>query len=120
MLLYILDDDITELAFWADTIRRLNPEITFELFSDCSAFKASFIAKQPDACILDMILPFHPGTEVCAWLKEVAEHVPVFVNTCLEGDEYKILAERCHATYMCKHTMTFEERLEVVVNGCKS
>lgn len=120
MLLYILDDDTIELAFWAETLRTKHPEFRFELFTDCGAFKSSVIKTPPAACVIDMIMPYHPGTEVCEWLQHNAGDVPVFFNTSLAGDEYQVLADKCHATYMCKTKMSFSERLEVVVNGCKS
>ena len=120
MLLYILDDDTIELAFWAETIRLNRPDISFELFTDCNLFQ-SYVHKQlPDACIIDMIMPYHPGTEVCEWLQRNAGEIPIFFNTSLDGDEYQVLADKCHATYMCKTKTSFYERLEVVVNGCKS
>lgn len=120
MLLYILDDDPTELAFWAETIKREHPAMQFELFTDFSLFKGYLLKQLPDACVIDMIMSYHPGTEVCAWLQANAPHTPVFFNTSLSGDEYQVLADKCHATYMCKTKMSFSERLEVVVNGGKS
>lgn len=120
MLLYILDDDITELAFWAETLRVNYPDVTVELFRDCGSFKSCVLSTPPDACVIDMIMPYHPGTEICAWLQTVNTSIKIFINTSLEGDEFEILANSCKAKYMCKSKLSFNERAEVVVNGCKS
>lgn len=120
MKLYLLDDDIIELALWAELIRTSHPEIEYQLFTDCCLLQAAVIKNPPDACVLDLIMPFHPGTEICKWITEHHTSVKVFFNTALDGDEYHVLADSCNATYMCKTTMEFPERLEVVVNGCKS
>ena len=120
MLLYILDDDMIELAIWSETLKKHHPDVQVELFTDCGLFRSYVQQRAPDACVLDMIMPYHTGTEICEWMQQYAGQVQVFFNTSLEGDEYQVLAEACHATYMCKTKMSVSERLEVVVNGCKS
>lgn len=119
MTIYFLDDDRIELAMWADIIRRSGLDIKFQLFTDCGAFKSVVFKNPPDICIIDYVMPFHPGTEVCNWIRELYPNIQVYICSGLTGDEYKILAESCGAKFISKN-IPFNERLEVVYNGCKS
>lgn len=118
MKFYILDDDRIELALWADIINRSGYDIEFELFSECDMFKAMVFKNKPDVCILDYVMPFHPGTEVCKWIKEFFPEIDIYICSGLKGEEYKLLAEACGAAFISKD-IKFKERLEVVYNGCK-
>jgi len=119
MLVYIVDDDVTELMLWSVTTYRFHKDVTCELFRDCDQFKAAVLLNPPDAVVIDLIMPFNPGMDVCNWVHEHSDNTKVFFNTGLEGDEYKVLADVCKATYLCK-TTKLRDRLEVVANGCRS
>ena len=119
MILYILDDDKVELAMWANTINSSGLDVEFQLFSECGSFKAAVFKKEPDVCVIDFVMPFHPGTEVCNWVKETYPNVKLYICSWLTGEEYDILAASCGAEFISKE-VPFNDRLEVVYNGCKS
>lgn len=119
MTIYILDDDRIELAMWSGAITRSGLDIDLQLFCGCDSFKAAVFKNPPDACVVDFVMPFHPGTEVCKWIKELFPDVKVYICSGLVGEEYQLLAEACGATFISKK-IPFNERLEVVYNGCRS
>lgn len=119
MTIYLLDDDELELGMWEYCIQRNAPEYFCQTFTSADKFKEAVELFPPKIAIIDFIIPFTDGTEICRWLRDNHPDVQTYVNTSLVGDEYEILAERCSATYLSKN-MKFEERLEVVKNGCRS
>ena len=119
MTIYILDDDRIELAMWADIVKRSGLNIKVQLFSDCGSFKAAVFKRSPDVCVVDYVMPFHPGTEVCNWIKELYPDIRLYICSGLVGEEYALLAQSCGATFISKD-VPFNDRLEVVYNGCKS
>lgn len=118
MIIYILDDDKTELAAW-HSIAQSFDDLKVELFDNSAVFKSYVFKQAPDICIIDYVMPFHPGTEVCKWIRELYPNIQVYICSGLVGDEYKVLAESCGAKFISKN-IPFNERLEVVYNGCKS
>lgn len=121
MILYILDDDPTELSLWNWVFNDLySDKCVLASFDNFDKFKKAFTKQVPDICVIDFIMPFHSGTEVCKWVRENHPEVRLYVNTSLIEDEYQVLSERLGATFLSKEKMTIEERLEVIANGCKS
>lgn len=120
MKLYILDDDTIELAIWRYALTDSYPSWDIQLFDRADAFRAYVFKHPPDAVVVDLVMPFHPGTEVCAWVRDQFPQVKIYINTSMEGDEYPVLASAYGATYLCKTTLTVDQRLEVIANGCKS
>jgi hypothetical protein len=53
------------------------------------------------------------------WVSDNYPSVKLFINTLYTGEEYKILAKSFNVTYMTK-IKSFEEKLEVILNGCRS
>lgn len=119
MLIYMLDDDITELALWQIAMNNYN-DVKIELFQCARKFKDRVLEKMPDACIIDFVLPYDPGHEVCKFVRSISNDTKIFVNTGLLGDEYNVLANTCSAVYMCKCEMKLEDRVEAVINDCRS
>ena len=120
MTLYILDDDTIELAIWRYALTDNHPSWDIQLFDKADAFRSYVFKHPPDAVVIDLVMPFHPGTEVCAWVKATFPDIKIYINTSLEGDEYPVLAKSYNAVYLSKTTMSVDQRLEVIANGCKS
>lgn len=119
MIVYVLDDEPLELATWEIAINRLFPDWKCKTFFTFDTLLTAINEEAPDCCVVDLIMPYHPGTEVCHDVREKYPNIKVFINTYECGEEYKILAHACDATYMSK-TTPFDERLEVILNACKS
>lgn len=119
MTVFILDDDRIELAMWYQSLLKSLPCCKIYLYTDALEFMKSVAVYTPDVAIVDFVLNLQSGADVCKWLHEFYPGVEVYANTGLTGDEYKILAERCHAKYLCKNIKLIE-RVEEVANGCRS
>lgn len=116
MIIYILDDDKTELFLWKHAIPEKRPNWAIRTFETAKDFKAACTQETPNIAILDLVLNLENGVDVCKWLIKNYPEVTTYVNTSMDGDEFKILAERCGANYLCKSTH-FNERLKVIING---
>jgi len=119
MTIFVLDDDRIELAMWYQNLIRLVPSALVYLYTDSYEFRRAVSIYTPDAAVVDFVLNLQSGADVCKWLREFYPRVRVYANTGLTGDEYRILAERCSATYLCKN-IELLERVEEVANGCRS
>lgn len=120
MLIYVLDDEAIELAIWEIVLERHSKEdLSCKTFFNFDDFQNAFSEQVPDCCVIDLVIPYHPGTEVCKWVTTNYPSVKLFINTSDTGEEYRILSESCNAIYLTK-IEPFEERLEVIVNVCKS
>jgi DNA-binding response OmpR family regulator len=118
MLIYLLDDDSIELSIWSVYCSNQS-DIKCIPFDDADLFMEYIAYIQPDAAVIDFVMPFLPGTEVCKWVLDNCPNIKTFINTGLTGGEFEILATSCHATYLSK-MLPISERLEVIRNGCKS
>lgn len=120
MTIFVLDDEAIELAIWEIIIER-----NFKNTCKCRTFFTfdeliiAFNEEVPDCCVIDLVIPYHPGTEVCKWVSDNYPSVKLFINTSDTGEEYKILSESYNAVYLTKID-SFEKRLGVIVNACKS
>lgn len=122
LLVYAIDDSKFQLDILKSGVKKFKDEdytISLSVFSTFLDLQIAMSEKVPDCCIVDLIMPYHPGTEVCHDVREKYPNIKVFINTYECGEEYKILAHACDATYMSK-TTPFDERLEVILNACKS
>lgn len=119
MTVYFVDDDPLELELWNITINNSNYNWNVFTFTKAADMMAQMPQIVPDVIVVDYVMPFMPGTEVCKWLHENYPQVRVFVNTSLEGEEYEILAKLCNAIFMSKKK-SFEERVGVIANGYES
>ena len=119
MRIYVLDDEPIELATREIAINRHYPTWECAIFFTYDDLLKAIEEKEPDCCVIDLIMPYHPGTEVCEEVRKKHPNIKTFINTYECGEEYKILAEACSAIYLSK-TMPFEDRLEVILDACKS
>lgn len=117
MLIYCLDDDELELSFWEIILTNSKPEWKVKSFNNTEAFMCELADTPPDVAIVDLVMPYADGVAVCRAMQTYYPDISVFINTGLSGDEFRVLADRCSATYMNKNTK-FEERLQVIINGC--
>lgn len=116
MIVYILDDDRIELNFWKYNLSEQRSDWAVRTFETASEFKAACVQTPPNIAILDLVLNLENGVDVCKWLTKSYPEVKTYINTSMDGDEFKILAERCGANYLCKST-NFNERVKVIING---
>ena len=92
MTLYVLDDDQLETEFWLQTVRWERPEWICIAFTDHDEFKEAVMYSPPDVVVLDMVMPFETGPDVCQWLREHKPEVKVAFSTMLDGPEYRVLS----------------------------
>jgi len=115
LLIYVIDDDNTELTLWAHFLRRCTRSTgrTFSKFSDLQfAFKQAI----PDVVVVDYVMPQVNGLDICYWLMDNYPNVTRYINTMMIGDEYKILAELCGAGYISK-VATIQNRIGEICDG---
>ncbi len=116
MLIYVLDDEPIERNCWQF---QEDAECNIQTFGEFTDFQAAMQTITPDAVVIDLVMPLHPGTEVCEWLLNNFPDVPRFVCSGLDHPKYEIFAKYgCKATFIPKST-AFPDRLEVI-RGCKS
>ena len=119
MILYVLDDDYTETALWRTLCHTHYPSICVRTFNNPKDFIEAIAFAPPSGAVIDLVIPFYTGSDICKWIHENYPSVSLYVNTGLQGDEFKVLAEICGAEFLSKSTPILE-RIEVVANGCKS
>jgi two-component system, OmpR family, response regulator len=80
--------------------RKFAPEIA----RDGGQAQSSFVMRQPDAVLLDLILPNGvSGFEVCERMKRENRNVPVIIVTAIDRDDSRDLARRVGAdAYLTK------------------
>ena len=68
-------------------------------YSDPEVFLSEVKTVQPDLVLLDLIMPYICGADVCIMLKAdpETENIPVVFCTGMQGEEYRILTEQCGA-----------------------
>jgi DNA-binding NtrC family response regulator len=116
MTIYFLDDDRIELEIWKYQLEAY-PKLNFKMFTDPNQFKEAVTENPPDVVVIDLVMPLVSGDKVAKWVRSHYPQVRVYINTSLDGEEYKILSERsCKATFMSKNT-DLKERIEVIANG---
>jgi len=76
---YVVDDDSN--ARMLVEIALSEEELELEIFENGSEFKARCIDELPNLAIVDVQLPDVMGTELCRWLKDGEEFVPVMLLT---------------------------------------
>lgn len=115
-VIYVLDDDLVELELWQANATKF--PVSLSIFSDALKFRLAVIDQPPDIAVIDLVMPFEPGTEVCRWVRECYPEIDVVICTGCDGDQFNVLAQQCGARYMSKQ-MKHTERLEVLTNVCK-
>ncbi|HVJ67056.1 MAG TPA: response regulator [Caulifigura sp.] len=92
----IVEDDREQ----ADALRNVLTSKRFapEIARDGGQAHSSFVMRQPDAVLLDLILPNGvTGFEVCERMKRENRNVPVIIVTEIDRDDSRDLALRCGA-----------------------
>ena len=106
-MIYIIDDDKTELACW----NSLAPE--FETFNNFDALKAALKEEVPDMVVIDYVMPIHSGIEVNQYIKNNYPTVKRVICSGMTDPEFQLLAESTGAKFISKE-LEFNDRLEVL------
>jgi CheY-like chemotaxis protein len=96
MKIACVDDSHSILDCYRLTLRSDHEVVTY---SDPEVFLEEVRHIQPDLVLLDLIMPYICGADVCIMLKADPEtkNIPVVFCTGMQGEEYQILTEKCGA-----------------------
>ncbi|MBD2122295.1 ATP-binding protein [Trichocoleus sp. FACHB-262] len=98
--LLLIDDDLVARYLLKQQLSQLLPHIPLSILEASNGYEGIRLAQseQPQAIILDLVMPEMSGIEVLDQLKQqpATSSIPVIINTSqlLEGEESQILAER--------------------------
>lgn len=117
MLIYVLDDDVIELKLWEQSAKEL-PTVTVRTFTSAMDFRIACLEKSCTVAVIDAVMPIEPGYEVCKWLKECCPDIRMVINTSLEAEQYRIMAELLGACFIRKRGI-YQDRMEAL-DQCQS
>lgn len=117
MLIYVLDDDVTELKLW-ELSAQGQGAVTVRTFTSAMDFRIACLEKSCDVAVIDAVMPVEPGYEVCKWLKECCPGIRMVINTSLEAEQYRVMAEMLGACFIRKQGI-YQDRLEAL-EQCQS
>jgi PleD family two-component response regulator len=93
MKIACLDDSTAQLGVYKVLFRSHD----VKLYSDPDAFLLELEEFLPDLIILDLIMPYMCGTEVCERIRKnnKTKDIRIVFITGLEGEEYNLLVTSC-------------------------
>jgi DNA-binding response OmpR family regulator len=97
----LVEDDVKSAEFLKECLEKRN--FTVVIAKDGGQAQATFVMRQPDFVLLDIILPGESGFEICERMKQTNENVPIMMLSVIDMDEARALATRVGADgYMTK------------------
>ena len=116
MRIYIIDDDSMEREIWKDWLAK-ESDCQYMICADFRELRLALELVEPDICVVDLEMPYMPGTDVVRYLKHAHPGIKVIVCSGYELPEYQQLAESLGAGFIPK-SLDFESRLEVLRGLC--
>ena len=97
----VIEDEADERDRLRDLLEK--DGLTVETVKDGGQSRGAFNMNKPDLVLLDLVLPNESGYEVCEWIKEQDETVPVVIHSAISMEDSVKLAERVGAdAYLVK------------------
>jgi DNA-binding response OmpR family regulator len=91
----LVEDEPETAAFIKEFLEKRGHRVT--IAKDGGQAQSTFVMRQPDFVLLDLILPGESGFEVCERMKHTDEKVPVMVLSAIDMDDARELASRVGA-----------------------
>jgi len=109
----LVEDDPDNATFVKELLEANGYKVT--VAKDGGQAQTTFVMRQPDFVILDIMLPGESGFEICNRFKKTNEHIPILFLSAISLADAKLLAEKVGANGYLTKPFEPEELLRKII-----